>query len=155
MQGENGDKFILRDHVGLLQSSFQDLLRQMYDLIGKIQRDAIYDGEENPEVNYPLFKYEDIPQEAELIIEKVLQIDALIDEADETTYLGKPEPEILNLLEEQSKEYENDVLALSEECNKGNRWLNQITKMLDVIAENTSWTQTCDDDEDDEDNDSQ
>lgn len=141
--------FKLRDHVALLQFSFQDLLLVMTDTIGRISRDAAIDPEAN--VGYPLFKYEEIPNTAEEIVSKSLLIDALIDEAKETTFLDKSPTEIFQTLKELSDTYEEKVQNLDSELEEADVWMGKIHQVIDVVSKNTPWlSQTREDDDDDE-----
>ena len=85
MDGEGtatgGEK--MRDYVGMLQDCFQGMLQQMTDLLGRIQRDAAIDPSTDP--GYVLFKYEEIPEAAKMLVHQVMVIDAIIDEAAEKT----------------------------------------------------------------------
>ena len=125
----------LRDHVGLLQDQFETLLYQMFDVIEKIQRDAAV----APGTNEQQLKFEKLPELAEDIVKRVKIIDALIDEANKETCIGKDEAEILESLNQKNQEYEDDVASLSQNCEAANVWLERIRKMLKIIAENTPW----------------
>ena len=125
----------IRDHVGLLQDQFETLLTTMFTSIDSIQQSAVSD----PGTNERQLKLENLPQMAEDIVKRVKIIDALIDEANKETCIGKDESEILESLNQKSQEYENDVASLSENCEQANIWLGRIRKMLNVIAENTPW----------------
>jgi hypothetical protein len=123
-----------RDQIGLIQNSFQDLLQLMVDAIGRIQRDAAIDPDTRPPEAPPLFKYEEIPGQAQLIVEKVLQIDALLDEAVERTIIGKPEPEIFELLKAESDTFEANIEPLLERTQAAEVWIARSAEILDLLA---------------------
>ena len=125
----------LRDHVGLLQDQFELLLTTMFNSISNIQRDAAAD----PGTNEQQLKFESLPQTAEEIVKRVKNIDALIDEANCETCIGKDEAEILESLQQKSQEYEDEVASLKEYCDEAKEWLDRIREMLKIIAENTPW----------------
>ena len=125
----------LRDHVGLLQDQFETLLYQMFDVIEKIQRDAAV----APGTNEQQLKFEKLPELAEDIVKRVKIIDALIDEANKETCIGKDESEILESLREKTQEYEEDVASLTPKCEEANIRLERIRNMLKVIADHTPW----------------
>lgn len=128
----------LRDHVGLLQETFEGLLTQIFITIENIQRDACLPAGTNENQ----LKFENLPQLAEDIVKRVKYIDALIDEANKETCIGKDEKEILQSLNDKNQEYERDVESLSENCEQAEKWLGRIRQMLDVIASNTWMHQT-------------
>ncbi|EAX94763.1 hypothetical protein TVAG_346260 [Trichomonas vaginalis G3] len=128
----------LRDHVGLLQEGFEGLLTTIFRTIENIQRDACL----APGTNENQLKFENLPQIAEEIVKRVKYIDALIDEADKETCIGKDEKEILQSLNDKNLEYEQDVESLSQNCEQAEKWLGRIRQMLDVIASNTWMHQT-------------
>lgn len=144
---EQQQYFKLRDLVGLLQFSFQDLLQVMIDTIGRISRDAAIDPELN--VGYQLFKYEEIPNTAEEIVSKCLMIDALIDEAQENTLLSKDLPEIFDTLKSLSNTYEEKVKSLNEELEDARVWMEKVNKVIDVVSQNTPWLSQVHDEEED------
>ena len=125
----------LKDHVGLLQDQFEALLTSMFESIDNIQKDAAA----APGTSEQQAKYENLPQIAEDIVKRVKTIDALIDEANKETCIGKDESEILESLRQKNQEYEDDVASLSEKCAEANVWLDRIRNMLKVIADNTPW----------------
>ena len=124
----------LRDHVGLLQDSFGELLETMFSTIRVIQIDS--DG--NQPVNT---KMENLPEYAEQIIRKVKEIDAIIDEANKETCIGKNINEIVESIEQKSEEYDQEVNELTVYCDEAEIWLKRIKEMLNVIADNTPWIQ--------------
>ena len=128
----------LRDHVQLLQTMFQDQLHAMTDVIGNIQNFAHLEPNDLPIGMYS-YTYDQIPKDAQLIIEKALIIDKLIDEANETTYLGKSIPEILELLKIESEAYEQKLGELDEYKNKGEKWLEKIHQLMGFLTSNTPW----------------
>ena len=132
---ENQNK--LRDHVQLLQTMFQDQLQAMTDVIGNIQNFAHLDPKDFPFGKS--YTYDQIPKDAQLIIEKALIIDKLVDEANETTYLGKSIPEILELLKIESDNYEQKLAELDEYKNKGEKWLEKIHQLMGFLTSNTPW----------------
>jgi hypothetical protein len=134
-----------RDHVGLLQLCFQDLLHAMVDTIGRIQRDAAVDPSE-VEPGRILFRYDDIPNDAKDIVRRVLQIDALLDEAVGTTLLGKKEDEIFEELKAESDTYAQNAATLSAMTEEAARWISRAGRMLDLIASRTLEIQSGDDD---------
>ncbi|KAH0794914.1 hypothetical protein GPJ56_001191 [Histomonas meleagridis] len=109
----------------------------MTNVIGNIQNFAHIDPKDFP----PGIAYtrDQIPKDAQSIIEKALIIDKLIDEANETTYLGKPMAEILELLVLESNEYEEKLSELDEYKIKGERWLEKIHQMMGFLTSNTPW----------------
>ena len=125
----------LKDHVGILQDQFEILLTSMFESIGSIQRDAAA----APGTNEQQLKYENLPQIAEDIVKRVKTIDALIDEANKETCIGKDESEILESLREKTQEYEEDVASLTPKCEEANIRLERIRNMLKVIADHTPW----------------
>lgn len=129
---------LLKDHVGLLQDSFENLLRAMFESIGNIQRNA----NSNPSQDQD-FTFDKLPSIAEDIVYKVKQIDMLIDQANEQTCIGQDITEIQQSLREKSAEYEKDVASLKDRCDQAEKWLERIRQMLDVIAQNTPWMQHC------------
>jgi hypothetical protein len=133
-----------RDHVGLLQLCFQDLLHAMVDTIGRIQRDAAVDPSE-VEPERILFRYDEIPNDAKDIVRRVLQIDALLDEAADSTLLGKTEDEIFEQLKTESDAYEQSAATLSERTEEASRWIARAGRMLDLIASRTLEIQSGDD----------
>lgn len=148
-QSEQDQVFKLRDIVGLLQFSFQDLLQVMIDTIGKISRDAAIDPSMN--VGYQLFEYKEIPSAAEEIVAKCLLIDALIDEAEENTLLSKEMPEIFKIIKDLSDTYEEKVRSLNEELEEAEVWMKKVNKVIDVVSKNTPWlSQVCEDNDDEE-----
>ena len=128
------------DHVGMLQSAFEDLLNTMFTTISNIQRDAAAPSQ----VNDPQqIKFDQLPQLADQIVKKVKNIDSIIDRANEETCIGKDVVEIKETLNQKSEAYENEVCGLQENCKKAELWLSRIRQMLDVIAVNTPWIQHC------------
>jgi hypothetical protein len=134
-----------RDHVGLLQLCFQDLLHAMVDTIGRIQRDAAVDPSE-VEPGRILFKYDEIPNDAKDIVRRVLQIDALLDEAAATTLLAKTEDEIFDELKTESDAYIQNTATLAARTEEAARWIARAGRMLDLIASRTLEIQSTDDD---------
>lgn len=122
----------VRDHVGLLQNCFQALLHEMFDILGKIQRDAALDP--STCTAYTLFTYDEIPAAAKSIVEKVLLIDALIDEAVSTTCLAKEESEIFAALKQESDEYARKIQELPELDKKAELWLGRVNQVLEMIT---------------------
>ena len=108
----------------------------MFSSIETIQRDA-NSNSDNSNIQNQVLKM------ATEIVEKVKQVDALIDEANEKTFIGKDTYEIENSLRQKSEEYEKEVLTLGEQTNKAEILLDRIKEMLDVIAKNTPWMQQC------------
>ena len=127
----------IRDHVGLLQDSFGILLSTMFSTIGRINADAT---STLPAEQIPT-KLENLPELAEQIVMKVKEIDAIIDEANQDTCIGKNVNEIVQSLEKKSEEYDQEVNDLSRYCEQAELWLGRIKEMLNVIAENTPWIQ--------------
>ena len=126
----------IKDHIGLIQNAFGELLTKMFSSIETIQRDA-NSNSDNSNIQNQVLKM------ATEIVEKVKQVDALIDEANEKTFIGKDTYEIENSLRQKSEEYEKEVLTLGEQTNKAEILLDRIKEMLDVIAKNTPWMQQC------------
>jgi hypothetical protein len=134
-----------RDQIGLIQNSFQDLLSLMVDAIGRIQRDAAKDPEKLGPGDAPLFKYEEIPFQARAIVHKVLQIDALLDEAIDRTVIGKEESEIFDALEKESDAFLAGVESLTQQTQEAEIWMARTVELLDLIAVNTLGFQPGDD----------
>jgi len=130
----------IRDHVGLLQKGFEELLNLMYESIDAIQKSGGTSLGNEPKLK----SFDEIPQMAEEIVKKVKVIDLLIDEASEQTCIGKDTSEIIQSLTEKSEDYENEVRTLSEYNEKAELWLGRIHEMLNVIARNTPWMQQTD-----------
>jgi uncharacterized protein YeeX (DUF496 family) len=125
-----------RDYVGLLQERFEDVLNTMFTTISNIQRDAAaapQPGEPNQ------VRFEQLPGLADQIVRKVKSIDALIDEANEETCLGKDIDEIREALARKSADYEDRVRDLNGNCRLAEAWTARICKMLLLIADHTPW----------------
>jgi hypothetical protein len=125
-----------RDYVCLLQERFEDMLNTMTTTISKIQRDAAslpQPGEPNQ------LRYDQLPALADQIVRKVKAIDALIDEANEETCLGKDLDQIREELARKAAEYEESVSLLNENCRLAEIWSSRIRKMLLIIADHTPW----------------
>lgn len=137
------EPFKLRDHVGLLQDTFQQYLQAIIDSIGRIWRDA---GNQNN-----AFTYEDIPKSAQCIIFQALRIDALIDEAKNSTYLSKPIPEILESIKELSAQNIETTKSLENEIADAESMMLKMNAILDTVADNTPWLKNVVVDEDQED----
>jgi hypothetical protein len=130
------DTHIPRDYVGLLQERFEDVVNTMFTTVLNIQRDAAapaHSGEPNP------IRFEQLPSLADQIVRKVKAIDALIDEANEETCLGKDIDEIREALARKSADYEERVNELSGNCRLAEAWSARIRKMLVLIADHTPW----------------
>ena len=84
---------------------------------------------------------ENLPEYAEQIIRKVKEIDAIIDEANKETCIGKNINEIVESIEQKSEEYDQEVNELTVYCDEAEIWLKRIKEMLNVIADNTPWIQ--------------
>ena len=130
----------LKDHVGLLHDSFDDLLKTMFSMVSAIQDDA---SSQNQIENPNQIQFDQLPSLAERIVKKVQSIDTLIDETIEETFLGKDIDEIKELLTLKITEYEDNVMSLQDNCKMAEQWIARIQQMLDVIAENTPWIQNC------------
>ena len=131
---------IVKDHVGLLQEAFEDLLNTMFKTITEIHRDAAAPpapGDQNQ------LRFEQLPILADQIVKKVKAIDALIDEAAQETCIGKDIKEIKDLLAEGSAEYEQQVRELGPNCDAARKWIVRIKEMLEVIMKNTPLMQQC------------
>lgn len=135
MDGEGsangGDK--VRDYVGLLQDCFQGMLQQMTDLLGRIQRDAAIDPSTDP--GYELFKYEEIPEAAKMLVHQVMVIDALIGEAEEKTNLGSDPSKVLEELKAESDAYERGIAELPEMDAKAELWLGRVNNVLEMVSQ--------------------
>ena len=128
MEGDaNQDK--IRDHVGLIEGCFLQLLGQMMDLIGRIQRDA---GVEKAE--HVLYTYDEIPADAKRLVEMVLVIDALIDETINTTCMTQDQEEILRVLKQESDEYERSLEELKERDRRALIWQEKVNSVLETLA---------------------
>lgn len=123
----------MRDHVSLIQESFQELLTRMINTLGCIQRDAHLDLEKLPSTN-GILKYEDIPERAKEIIAMTLNIDELIDEAMANTCLAMNHDDIISGLKSESLAYENGVAELRERDEKAKLWIERIHGMLNLIT---------------------
>ena len=130
----------MKDHVGLLQDSFEEVLNLMFTTITAINRDAA-PGNANNDPNQ--LKFDQLPGLADQIVKKVKAIDALIDEADQETCIGKDVKEIKESLAEKSAEYEHKVQELEPNCEAARKWIVRIKEMLDVIMKNTPLMQQC------------
>lgn len=127
------EKEKMRDHVSLIQESFQQLLMGMIDILGCIQRDAHLDLEKLPCTD-GILKYDDIPVQAKRIVTIALSIDALIDEAMETTCFMMNHDDVINSLKEESRAYENGINELRERDERAKLWRDRIHGMLDLIT---------------------
>ena len=123
------------DHITLLQNYFEDLLKIMFSTIQSIQNDAGV----TPSQDSNQIQYDQLPTLAENIVEKVADIDKLIDRTYKETFLGKETSEIKELLLEMTVQYEKDVMELSDKCKQAEQWIGKIHQMLGVIANNTPW----------------
>ena len=129
----------LRDHVGMLQDAFAELLTTMFQSINWINANATL-PQDNPNPNDPKqASFDQIPLQAQQVINRVKEIDALIDEANSQTCIGKEIDDIKAAIQEQSDEYDRQVGELSSKCEEAEKWLQRIHQMLDVIAKNTPW----------------
>jgi hypothetical protein len=125
-----------RDQIGLIQNSLQDLLHLMVDAIGRIQRDAAIDPASVTPASNRLYTYEEIPDQARVIVRTVMQIDALIDEAIEQTIIGKDESEIFEILKKESDAFVANVEPLVERARDAEVWIARSAEILDLIASN-------------------
>jgi uncharacterized membrane protein YccC len=108
----------------------------MTTTISKIQRDATalpQAGEPNQ------LRFDQLPSLADQIVRKVKAIDALIDEANEETCLGKDVDEIRDELARKAADYEESLGELNEKCRLAEEWNARIRKMLLLIADHTPW----------------
>jgi hypothetical protein len=127
----------IRDHIGLIQQQFQGLLEVMKDALGLIQRDAPFGPDNPPPDGRVLMTYDQIPGIAKQIIAHTLRIDALIQEAMETTLLCEEEDSILVSLKKESDEYKENVESLSEQNTEATIWIERMRSLLDVITTQT------------------
>lgn len=127
-------------YVSLLQDSFEDLLNTMFTTVMEIHRDAAAPaapGDPNQ------LKFEQLAGLADQIVKKSKAIDALIDEADQETCIGKDVKEIKESLAQKSAEYEQKVHELGPKCDEARKWIVRIKEMLEVIMKNTPLMQQC------------
>ena len=123
----------MRDYVGMLQDCFQGMLQQMTDLLGRIQRDAAIDPSTDP--GYVLFKYEEIPEAAKMLVHQVMVIDAIIDEAAEKTNLGSDPSKVLAELKAESDAYERGISELPEMDAKAELWIGRVNNVLEMVSQ--------------------
>jgi hypothetical protein len=121
-----------RDHVGLIQETFQQHLKDFTDAIGTIQPDATAEPIDNPD--FIPMTYDGIPEKAKQVVKQTLLIDTLIDETISTTFLAKDQSELLAAIKEESDQYEQKVGALSDCIQQAEVWIGRTTTVLDVIV---------------------
>ena len=117
----------IRDRVGMLQESFEELLRKMQSSIFKIH--------EGVNCHVPV----NVQEQAEDLVKQTLIIDKLIDELEESAFIGCDIESVKRSLEEESAEYEDEVKELGTQCEKARKWLDRIDQMHKVMARNIPW----------------
>lgn len=123
----------LRDHVGLIQNQFSELFELIWGTIAFIQRDAATDPT-SPDAPPDLYSYDRIPESAKRIVEKVLVVDALLDEAETTTCLGRDREEIVRDLKREGDDYERSVAELVNIDRRAEQWLERVSKLSGLVA---------------------
>lgn len=124
----------VKDHVSLIQEAFEDLLDTMFNAISSINRDAVR-SEHTNDPNQ--LRFDQLPALADQVIERVKNVDAVINEADAKSCIGKDVEEVRAELAEKTQEIDAKRQALRPQCEEAEVHIERIEYILDRIVKSS------------------